>query len=67
MNGEAIHEDRNTKKTGMVWIWFEEGCEEDYFSFRHVVIKMPIYERCLSLLTPSISFSNALPLLTQDP
>ena len=52
MNGEAFHEDRKTKKTGMVWIWFEERCEEDYFSFRYVVIKVPIYKGCLSLLHP---------------
>lgn len=60
MNAKTTHEARDTKKTGMVWIWVEEECgeEKDNSSFKRVVIKVPIYMRCLSQLTPSICLSK---------
>lgn len=56
MVGDATYEDRDTKKTNMLWICVEEGRgeEKDGSNFRHIAIK--VYKRYLSLLSISIPF-----------
>lgn len=81
MRVDAAREDRGYDEDSMVWTWLEEQCgkEKDDCSFRLVVIKVPVYKRCPSLPTPSISLSKenyiqhvpydpmSCPLCPQDP